>query len=34
MPIPGIPGLKLQLKTGNEHKAIIMFDVVEFLRSH
>ena len=33
MPVPGVPGLKLQLKTGNEHKAMILFDVAEFIRS-
>ncbi len=33
MPVPGVSGLKLQLKAGNEHKALIMFDIAEFLRS-
>lgn len=33
MPIPGVSGFKLQLKTGNEHKAMLMFDVAEFWRS-
>ena len=33
IPIPGVPGLELQLKTGNEHRAVIMFDIAKFLRS-
>lgn len=33
MPVPGVPGLQIQLKTGKEHKAMLMFDIAEFLRS-
>ena len=32
LPVPGVAGLQLQLKTGNEHKAMLMFDLAEFLR--
>ena len=33
LPVPGVPGLKLQLKTGKEHRGVVTFDIAEFLRS-
>lgn len=32
IPIPGVDGLELQLKTGAEHRAVIMFDVAKLWR--
>ena len=33
IPVPGVPGMELRLKTGNEQRAVVMFDIAKFLRS-
>ena len=32
VPIPFVPGLKMQVKTGQEHRIDLMFDLTEFVR--
>ena len=33
IPVPGVPGLEVQLQTGKEHKAMLLFNLTKFWQS-